>query len=179
MSKVLGGPADIAFRDFVIPAHLIGEVVATLEEGERERTTLAGTFTTNAGTISEASATATIHVPSMDWLGENILRGRYTDGTPTGNVVWNAETCPDPGDVGPVNIHFRCDDNDADDVHFYNASLRLNMSATYNDSDVIEVELVFHANPDDDGNVARLGSGDLTQESVWDAETEETVAVGS
>jgi hypothetical protein len=176
--KVLGGPADLAFADFNIPAHLIGEVEVVLEEGERERTTLAGTFTTNAGTIAEATATATIHVPSMEWLGENILRGRFNEGTPTGNIIWNAEECGQT-DMGPMNVHFRCDTNDANDVHFYNASVRANINATYNDSDVIEVELVFHANPDTNGNVARLGTGDLTQESIYDVDTESTVPVTS
>lgn len=176
--KVLGGPADLAFADFVIPAHLIGEVEVVLEEGERERTTLAGTFTTNSGTIAEATATATIHVPSMEWLGENILKGRFTAGTPTGNLIWNTDECGQT-DMGPMNVHFRCETNDANDVHFYNASVRANINATYNDSDVIEVELVFHANPDDNGNVARLGTGDLTQESIYDAATETTIPVTS
>jgi hypothetical protein len=173
----LGGPASLAFKDFEISSQYLGEVSVNLEDGERERTTLAGTFSANSGTIENAEATVTLFAPSMDWLGENLLRGRYNDGTPTGNIVWNVNNCS--SDIGPMNIHFECEDNDANDVHFYNASLRANIEATYNESDFIEVELVFHANPDEDGNVARLGTGDLTQESEWDVETEETVAVTS
>lgn len=180
-TTVLGGPADISFRNFTIPASLLSEVTVTISEGERERTTLAGTFRKGSRTLDEVQATATLYVPSMDWLGENILRANYTAGetTNTGNVVFNSDACSATVDTGPVNIHYSCEDNDANDVHFYNAVLRVNMEMTYNAEDDLSVELTFYGNPDEDGNVVRLGTGDTTQESIWDVSSEETVPVTS
>lgn len=180
-STVLGGPAEVSFRDFTIPASLLSEVTVTISEGERERTTLAGTFRKGSRTFEEVQATATLYIPSMDWLGENILRSRYTagNGELEGNIVFNSDSCSADVDAGPVNIHYTCDDNDVNDVHFYNAVLRVNMEMAYNAEDDLQVELTFYGNPDDDGNVVRLGTGDLTQDSVWDAESETTVAVSS
>lgn len=177
--NVLSGPASIAFRNFVIPASLLSEVTVTIAEGERERETLAGTFRKGSGTLDEAQAVATLYVPSMDWLGENILRSKYTAGTGSlpGNVVFNSDTCSATVDAGPVNIHYECEEDDANDVHFYNASLRVNLEMTYNQEDDLTVELTFYGQPDDDGNIVRLGTGDLTQASVYDPTTEATVAV--
>jgi hypothetical protein len=186
MATTLSGPASIAFRDFVIPASVLSEVTVTLTEGERERTTLAGTFKKGSRTFDEVMATATLYIPSMDWLGRNILRARYnaseeSPGSPAeetpGNVIFNSDACTAEVDAGPVNIHYDCEGNDANDVYFYNANLKVNLEMTYNADDDLQVELTFFGQPDDDGNVVRLGTGDLTQESVYDPDTQATIAV--
>ena len=175
----LSGPAEIAFRNFVIPSDVLSEVTVTITEGERERTTLAGTFRKPSGTLDEVQAVATLYVPSMDWLGKNILRSRYTasDGTPVqgGQVLFSTDTCSATVDAGPVNIHYVCEDTDNNDIHFYNAELRVNMEMTYNNEDDLTVELTFYGQPDANGNVVRLGTGDLTQLSDYDAATQTTV----
>ena len=178
MANPVGGPAELSFGSVLIKQPLISEINPVLETGTRERTTLAGTFTKNAGTINDPRIEFTIFVPSYEWLAENLLSEFYSTGTPTGNAIWNAETCPD-FDIGTTNIHFTCDDNDANDIFFYNGSLVLNINPTYNDSDFIEIEAAIHANPDEDGNVFRIGTGSLVEESVFDHESQETVAVGS
>lgn len=181
-NQTLGGPAEIAFRDFVIPSSLLSEVVVTLTEGERERATLAGTFKKGSGTFEEAMATATLYLPSMDWLGKNILRSKYeeaSDPSDPGRIVFNSDNCSATVDAGPVNIHYTCEGNDNNDVYFYNAILKINLEMTYNASDDLTVELTFNANPDENGDVARLGTGDLTQESIYDATTEQTIPVTS
>lgn len=175
----LGGPASMAFRDFVIPAAILSEVATTLTEGVRERRTLAGTFKKGSGTLDTAEAKATLFVPSMDWLGKNILRSKYNAPTApqtTGNIVWNSETCATL-DVGPVNIHYDCEGNDNNDVFFYNAQLQVNLEMMFNATDDLSVGLTLFAQPDENGNVFRLGTGDLTQESIWDPTTETTVPV--
>jgi len=178
-TTTLGGPASLAFRNFEIPASLLSEVTVTLTEGERERETLAGTFRKGSGTMEEAQATATLYVPNMDWLGENILRSKWTTGTGVlgGNIIFNSDTCSATVDAGPMNIHYVCEDNDDNDVHFYNAVLKVDLELNYTASDDLAVEITLFANPDEDGNVWRLGTGDLTAESIYDVATQATVDV--
>jgi hypothetical protein len=182
-TTTLGGPASLAFRDFTVPSTLLSEMTVTLTEGTRERTTLGGTFNKGSGIFEEAQATATMYVPSMDWLGANFVRSRYTAPTDPetsgGNMVFGSNSCSATIDAGPLNIHFECEDNDNNDVFFYNAVLQINFELNYTADEDLTVELTFFANPDEDGNIARLGSGDVTQESIWDAETEQTVPVTS
>lgn len=181
MADVLSGPASLSFRDKTIPASMLSEITVTVSEKERERETLAGTFRRGAGTLDEVMAVATLYPPSMDWLGENILQARYSAGDSTfgGNIIFNSDSCSATADAGAVNIHFECEDTDDNDVYFYNASLRVNFEMNYTSDDDLTVELTFYGNPDDDGNVVRLGTGDLTQASVYDVTTQDTVPAGS
>lgn len=182
MAKTLGGPAEIAFRNFIIPASILSEVVVTFTEGTRERNTLSGTFTRGSGTLETAQATATLYIPSMDWLGKNILKSKYNAAAPatgstqaTGNVIWNSDTCA-TFDIGPTNIHYSCEGTDNNDVFFYSAQLQVNLEMTYNQTDDQSVELTFFAQPDANGNVFRLGTGDLTVPSKYDSTTQATIA---
>lgn len=177
---VLGGPAEVGLNGVYIPSHLLSEVSVELTEGTRERTTLAGTFSRPSGTFETATATFTMYLPSMDYL-KHIFPDRYNAPSApqtTGNVVFSTQTCATV-EGGPVNIHFTCDDNDDNDVFFYNGFVQMNFNPTYNDSDDLTVEVTIMANPDDDGNVARLGTGDLEEESVYDVASGETVPVSS
>lgn len=176
---VLGGVVEIAFRNFTIPAHLLGEPSISIEEGTRERTTQAGTFRRGSGTLDTAEITIPMYIPSWDWFGENIMRARYTAGTGenTGNVIWNANTCSGSVDAGKVNFHYVCDTNDNNDIFFYNASMRVNINPTFATGEDLMVELTFLANPDEDGNVYRLGTGDVTDESIYDVTTQTTIDV--
>lgn len=180
MSNILGGVAEVSFNEVTIPASLLSEVAVELPEGTRERSTLAGNFTRPSGTIDNPKATFTMYLPSIDYL-KNIFPGRYNDpsGTQqTGNIVWSTDTCGSV-DAGPVNIHYICNSTDDNDVFFYAGLAQLNFNPTYNNSDELTIEVTIHAQPDTDGNVFRLGTGDLTQPSVWDAEAGDTVAVTS
>jgi hypothetical protein len=177
---VLGGPAEVAINGTTIPASLLSEVSVELTEGTRERTTLGGTFTKPSGVLETAQVMFTMYLPSMDYL-KNIFPGRYSAPTApqtSGNVIFNSDNCTTV-EAGPVNIHYTCEDTDANDVHIYSGLAALNFNPTYNADDDVTIEVTIYAQPDDEGNVARMGTGDLTEPSIYDAETEETVPVGS
>jgi len=180
MSQVLGGLADVSVNGITIPSMLLSEVTVELTEGTRERSTLAGNFTRPSGTLETATATFTMYLPSIDYL-KDIFPGRYNAPTApqtTGNIIWDTDTCGSV-DAGPVNIHFTCADNDNNDVYFYAGLLQLNFNPTYNNSDELTIEVTVHAQPDTNGQVFRLGTGDLTAESVYDPASETTVPVAS
>lgn len=177
MATVLGGPAEVSLNGITVPPSLLSEVSVEFTEGTRERTTLGGTFTKPSGVLETAQATFTLYLPSMDYL-KNIFPERYNEPSgsqETGNVIFNSDTCVETA-AGPVNIHYTCEPLDNNDVFIYNGLAQLNFNPTYNDSDDLTIEVVIFAQPDEDGNVARMGTGDLTQDSVFDAESGETIA---
>ena len=116
----------------------------------------------------------------MDYL-KHIFPSRYSAPTApqtSGNVIISSDTCIS-ADAGPVNIHFTCDDNDANDVYFYNAQAALNFNPTYSSGDDLTIEVTLYAQPDDAGDIVRMGTGDLDAISIYDPETESTVPVTS
>lgn len=173
---VLGGPAEVAINGITIPASLLSEVSVELTEGTRERTTLGGTFTKPSGVLETAQATFTLYLPSMDYL-KNIFPDRYNAPSGeqiTGNVIFNSDNCSTT-EAGPVNIHYTCEPLDNNDVYIYSGLAMLNFNPTYNASDDVTIEVTIYAQPDDDGNVARMGTGNLTNDSYYDATTSATV----
>ena len=180
MANPLGGIADVSLNGITIPASLLSEVSVELTSATRERETLAGKFTRNAGVLDTAQATFTMYLPSIDYL-KDIVPSQYNAPTggaqTTGNIVWTNTTCA--VDETPVNIHFVCATTDDNDVYFPNASVSMNFNPTYNMSDELTIEVVVYGNPDENGVVARAGTGDLTAKSKYNPATEATVPATS
>lgn len=179
MYDTLGGKAEVSLNGITIPAELLSEISTDIAEGTRERKTLAGTFTRPSGNLDTAQATFTMYLPSMDYL-KDIFPDVYNAPTApqtTGNIVLGSSTCS-ARTSGPVNIHFTCDDTDANDVNFPDAQIAYNFALTYNDSDDLSVEVMVYGQPSASG-VVRLGTGNLTEVSIWDAATGSTVPVAS
>lgn len=175
-TQVWGGKATIEFGGVSIPSYMLSEISVEISEATRERSTLAGTFRRPSGTIENAQAVVTMYLRNVEDL-KAIFPGQYnapTSPEDSGNIIIGSESCAS-ADGGPLNIHFECEDTDNKDVFFYEALPLLNFSATYNATNDLTVEVTFMAQPDQDGNIARIGTGDLTKKSVWDVTTEKTV----
>ncbi len=179
MATTLGGKAEVAINNIVIPAQYLSEIAVELTEGTRERETLGGTFTKPSGVLETAMVKFTLYLPSMDYL-KNIFPDRYNapTGNDTGNIIFNSDTCGQ-AEAGPVNIHFTCEENDNNDVFIYNGLALFDFKPTYTSSDDVTIEVTIYAQPDTDGNIARLGTGDLTEETIYDEVTETSVPVVS
>lgn len=172
---VLGGPAEVSLNGITIPASLLSEVSVEFTEGTRERETLGGTFTKPSGVLDTAQVTFTLYLPSMDYL-KNIFPERYNAPSgeqDTGNVIFNSDNCTTTT-AGPVNIHYTCEPLDNNDVFIYNGAAALNFNPTYNASDDLTIEVMIYAQPDDDGNIARMGTGDLVNDSFYNPTTSDT-----
>lgn len=175
-TNVLGGAAEVSINSKTIPSTLLSEVTVEITEGTRERTTLGGKFSKPSGVLDTAQVSFTMYLPSMDYL-KNIFPSKYNAPTApqtTGNVIIGSDSCATV-DAGPVNIHYTCDATDDNDIHIFNGQAMLNFNPTFNDSDDLTIEVTVFAQPDEDGNVVRFGTGDLTAASVWDAATEATI----
>lgn len=180
MATVLGGQAEVSVNGTTIPAHLLSEVSVELSEGTRERTTLGGNFTRPSGVLETAQVSFTMYLENMDAL-KTVFPGKYnapTDPQTSGNIILGNDSCATT-EVSGLNVHYTCDTNDDNDVYIYNAQVAMNFNPTYNDSDDLTVEVTAYAQPDAEGRVARIGTGDLTAESVYDAETDATVPASS
>jgi len=176
----LSGKAEVAINGVTIDPSMLSEVTTMFQEGTRTVTTLGGTFTKPSGSLDSAEATFTLYLPSMDYL-KNIFPARYNDPSApqtTGNIIINADTCSTEVET-PVNIHYTCEANDNNDIHIYAGLPVLDLSLTYNPTDVISIPVRILAQPDVNGNVGRIGTGDLTQESYYDATTSTTQPVPS
>jgi hypothetical protein len=160
----------------VMTPGMISEIVAEFVEGTRERKTLGGTFRRPSGVLETAEIRFTIHLPNMSWL-KTVFPNRFNAPTATrtdGNLILNANNCAIT-DAGPVNVHWTCEELDSNDIHIYEGEAVLNISPTINIDDPVSVEVRILAQPDENGNVARFGTGDLTADSVYDAATGKTV----
>lgn len=173
-TTVLGGPAEVAMNGMTIPASLLSEVAAEFTEGTRERESLGGTFTRPSGVLETAEVTFTLFLPSMDYL-KNIFPGRYNAPTnavaqKTGNVVFDSSKCTTTN-TGPTNIHYICENNDNNDIFIPAGLAAFNINPEYNSDDPLTVEITIYAQPDANGVVARLGTGNLATNSVYQAST--------
>lgn len=174
----LGGQAEVSLNEVTIPATLLSEVSVELTEGTRETSTLGGTFTQPTGVFETAQAMFTMFLPSMDYL-KAIFPDKYNAPTApqlSGNLIFGAGNCVTQTGT-PVNIHFTCDDDDDNDIYFYNGLVQLNFNPTYSTGDSVSVEITILAQPDEDGNVARIGTGNLTAKSIYNATTMATDTV--
>lgn len=173
----LGGQAEVAINEVLIPASLLSEVSVEFTEATRETQTLAGKFTQPTGMLDTAQAMFTMYLPSMDYL-KTIFPDLYnspTGRTGEGNVILNSNQCLEASNT-PMNIHYTCDGaNDKNDVFIYNGRVQLALALTFNDQDSISVEVTVYAQPDENGNIARFGSGNLTSVSYFDDATMSTV----
>lgn len=178
-TNVMEGRASLSIwrsnSDYVtIPSTMLSEIAAEFTEGTRSRETLGGTFTTPSGNLDTAQITGTIYLPNMAYLGK-IFSNLYNIPSGTedeGNIVIGGTACVAQASA-KVNVHFECEGTDNNDLHIFSALFGFNFNATYNATDPITVEFVAYAQPTNDG-VARFGTGDLTEKSVYNPATGQT-----
>jgi hypothetical protein len=79
----------------------------------------------------------------------------------------------------PIVSHYTCQDNSDNDVYLPNASIVASMELVQNASDPVTVTITANAQPDEDGVIAVLGTGSLTEPTLWNAAAEEYQPVTS
>lgn len=178
---ILGGAAELALGEAVIPASLLGDITPNFTEGTRSSETLGGNRTTPSGRFDEATLTFTLFVPSMDYLQAiwpDLYHAKVGGGPQSGNLRFGAGSCASKTPV-VANIHYVCDDNSNNDEHFFAVLAAMNWNPTVNPTDGFSVEVTLYAQPNDDGDYFQLGAGNLTTPTLWDAATQAWIPVGS
>ena len=179
----MGGKVDVSLNGVTIPAHLLSDdgATTTLTEATREIATMAGTFNQASGTFEEATVVFTVVLPNMNYL-KNIFPDMYTASTDrplvAGRVTFGGDACAVRENT-PVVVHYTCDPNSDNDVFVPNGSVQASVELSQNASDPVTVEVTVNAQPSDDHNgaIAWLGTGDLTEPSLFNPATGEYEAL--
>ena len=175
-TSYMGGKVDVSLNGITIPATLISDegVTTTLTEGTREIATMGGTFTQASGTYDESTVVFNVVLPNMNYLGV-LFPDQYTASTdrPTiaGQTIFGGDSCSVRANT-PLVVHYTCDPNSDNDVFIPNGAVLASIEMVQNASDPVTVAITVNAQPDDNGVIAILGTGSLTERTLWDAAAE-------
>lgn len=190
MATYLSGKASVtlyygAGESVVIDPQFIGEdgVTVTMTPGTRTITSLNGTTTVPSGTIDEATFSFPLLLPSMNFLGD-VFPGSYTPSTDRPSVagqttVGGNDSCNEVS--AKAVIHFICDDNSDNDIYIPVALINPDLSTVINATDGVAITVMGYAQPATElnGGVARYGTGDLTEPTLFDATSGTYEPIGS
>lgn len=180
--KIIYGQAEICWNGELITCDNFEEISVEIAQDSTDIESLCGII----GSVDKTptiEVKATILRSNIDVLSK-LFPHLYNPaaGSAYGNIIVGASSCAVVDPYGELNIHNTCDTNDDDDIHLFYAKPLLNSSFTYNADDPRKIEVTWKGyvapstNPNA-GSVFRIGTGDLTQESIYDCATETTVAV--
>ena len=175
-TSYMGGKVDVSLNGITIPATLISDegVTTTLTEGTREIATMGGTFTQASGTYDESTVVFNVVLPNMKYLGV-LFPDQYTASTdrPTiaGQTIFGGDSCSVRANT-PLVVHYTCDPNSDNDVFIPNGAVLASIEMVQNATDPVTVAITVNAQPDDNGVIAILGTGSLTEPTLWDATAE-------
>ena len=175
----MGGKASVAINGVEIPSFMLGEITLNFEEGTRTSDRLSGTVNRPSGNFDTSEVSIVFYPNRWDDL-QYFFPDDYNAASGTadwGNIIFGGGTCSTKTAV-PANIHYECEGTDDRDVYIPNALARVTLDSTYNQTDDLAVTITLMAQPGTSG-IVRLGTGDLTQPSIYDPTTETTVPVGS
>lgn len=189
MATYMGGKVDVSLNGITIPAQFLSDegATTTLTEGTREVATMAGTFTQSSGTYDEATVVFNVVLPNMNYL-KNVFPDLYTASSDrpsvAGQVDFGGDSCTARSNT-PVVVHYSCDDNSDNDVFIPNGAVQASVELVQNATDPVTVAVTVNAQPNEDTNlapeglIARLGTGSLVGETIWDATAEQYVGASS
>lgn len=178
-ADAMSGRVTVEINEVSIPSFMLGEITLNLEEGTRTSTRLSGTINKPSGSF-DTSEISIVYYPNQWQDLAHFFPELYNapSGSQSfGNIILGGGTCSTKVPV-PVNLHQECEGTDDRDVFFPAALARITLDSTFNETDDLAVTITLMAQPSTTG-IARLGTGDLTQPSIYDAATNTTVPVSS
>lgn len=181
----LTGKVDVSINGVTIPAQYISDegVTTTLTEMVKEIPTMAGTFRTATGIFEEANAVFNITLPNMNYV-KNIFPELYTPSVDrpdvAGQTVFGGNDCVSRPNT-PVVVHYTCQSNSDNDLFIPSGSVIASIELVQNATDPVVIAVTVEAQPSDahDGAIAILGTGSLTEETLWNSTTEEYEPISS
>lgn len=174
---LLAGKYEMSIGNVLLPVEVLGDISVAYKEGTIEAQTQAGVRRQGSGKTEEASVTANIFLPSMDYLGI-IFPDNYTVKSGTGDsgkITFGGGACSNPTAL-PINIHPICEKTDKNDIHVYAGVVRKDASITLTTGDAVSIEVTIDAQPTVNG-VITFASPNPAKKTKWDVATQATVEV--
>lgn len=172
------GTVELAIGTGVISPDRLGDVTVNYQEGTRTGEPLSGTVTQPSRRYEERTITFQMFLRGIDELGT--LWPEYFNaaaGASSGNLTFSTGNCAIP-ELQVINIHPVCEPNSGKDFHAF-GMVSITWNPTYNATDLLQTEVTIYGQNNAQGVSHVIGSGDLTQDSLWDAETQAYVPVES
>lgn len=182
MYSLLAGNWEMAVKDIVIPAELLGDIAPNYQEGEITADTQSGTTTTPNGKADTSELTFTLFLPAenaVQYLAAifpEAFNAPTAEAQASGNITIGSKACQTRTPV-PINIHNVCATTDDTDIFIPAGLAKIAFNPTLSTSDAAQVEITIYMQPDDNGTRIRFGTGDLSQPSKYDPTTQTTVPV--
>lgn len=173
------GTVELAIGTGVITPDRLGDVVVTFTEGTRSGEPLSGNVTKPSRRWDERTITFPLFLRGIDEL--QVLFGDYFNasaGSKEGNIVIETGKCS--VDTKTINIHPVCEPDSHVDFHTWGTT-SITWNATYSGTDLLQTEVTIYCqdDPADPGKSFQVGTGDLTQDVLWNASTQTYVPVAS
>lgn len=180
VSKPMSGKVSLQVNGYDIPSWMLGELTPNVAPEIRSSERLSGTTSRPSGNLDNPSYDIVFY--PNDWADLSVFAptgyNAPTSGAQElGNFILGGGSCMS-NDPVPVNIHPECNDTDDQDAHIFAALISIELSQAYTATDDMSVMIHIYPQPTSEGTI-RLGTGDLSQPSVYDAETSETVPATS
>lgn len=174
-NKLLGGKWEMAIGSTLIPAQLLGDIAVNYEEGTLSVETQSGVRNQPNGKASTAEITFTLYLPNTDYLKvlfADIYNEPTAEAQKSGNIIFGGNSCGMATPL-PINIHNSCEPTDDNDIHVFAGMVNTTFTPSLTTGDVVSVEATIMMQPVN-GQYMRLGTGDLSQPSYYDVETQTT-----
>lgn len=176
--KLIAGKWEMSIGNTLIPASLLGDISPNYEEGTLEANTQAGTRKQPSGKADTAELTFTLFLPNFKIL-KTLWADAYNESKnkqkTSGNVVFGKGSVNTRRAL-PINIHQAGEPTDDNDIHIFKGITSMKFNPTLSTSDALEIEVTINMQPTEEGYF-RVGTGDLTKPSRWDAASMTTVAI--
>lgn len=165
-----------------IPADMLAESIeVTGDEGTTSVQTFAGSRSQPSGTYDDPQVMFTV------LLTPELLRAVYPELSDTsvdrptiaGQTVFGGQECT-VRENAKIVIHWTCDGNSDNDWYIPNVNLSQNFSATFTPNEVITLPITGYIQYSTEiGGLVQVGTGDLTEPTLFDASTGTYEAISS
>lgn len=181
-NKIIYGKAEMCIGGQLFTCDNFENITVEGDQETVEVESLCGIIDINEKTPT-ITVTATILRSNVDVLSKIFPKyANESAGSAFGNILVCSQTCGSSDTGMPINIHDVCDPDDSQDIHLFYAKPSLSFSMEYNSEDPRKVEVTWTGLPapstsPNAGCIYRIGTGDLTQDSVYDCATQTTIPV--
>lgn len=171
------GTVEVAIGKGVLTPDRLGDVAVNFQEGTRSGDPLSGNVTLPSRRFDERTITFPLFLRGVDEL-EDLWPEYYNKptGSTNGNITVGTGAC-NLG-LSVINIHPVCEPDSRADFQT-KGTVSITWNPSYSGTGLLQTEVTIYCQDLAQGTAFKYGAGDLTEDSLWDAETQAYVPVES